>query len=146
MKKMIAVCMALFLLACSLPKPTLTIGEYTAKVELAVTDEERSRGLMYRDSLPDDGGMLFVFERPGPYSFWMKNTRIPLAIAFIDSNGIIVNVEEMSAYSEAPVFPRANILYALEMNSGWFAHKNIVPGMQVVFDERTAKYLQQMGR
>jgi len=120
---------------------TLSIAEHTVRVELAATDKTRSLGLMHRDSLPEDSGMLFVFERPGLHSFWMKNTRIPLAIAFIDRAGIIVNIEEMKAYDETPVYPQAYVLYTLEMNAGWFAKKGIVPGMRVHFDDAIMKRL-----
>jgi len=75
----------------------------------------------------------------------MKNTRIPLAIAFIDHAGIIVNIEEMKAYDEKPVYPRVYVLYALEMNAGWFAKKGITPGMRVNFDNTITKRLRRQG-
>jgi uncharacterized membrane protein (UPF0127 family) len=134
------------LIACARPSPPLyaiTIAGHTVQVELAITDEERSLGLMFRDALSEESGMLFVFDRPGPYSFWMKNTYIPLAIAFIDSEGIIVNIEEMQAHNEKPVYPRAYILYALEMNAGWFAQKNITPGMRINFDDTITKQIRR---
>lgn len=135
-----------FALSCDPAVYTLSIAEHTAQVELAATDKTRSRGLMFRDSLPEDSGMLFVFERPGPHSFWMRNTRIPLAIAFIDSAGIIVNIEEMKAHDETPVYPRAYILYALEMNAGWFAKKGIAPGMRVNFGDAINAVIKQLRR
>jgi len=129
--------------AASSPGYTLSIAGHTARVELALTNEERSRGLMFRESLDADAGMLFVFDRPGRYSFWMRNTLIPLSIAFINRDGIIVNIEEMEPLSETPVSPRGIVLYVLEMNAGWFARKEIQPGMRVVFDGEIQEKLKK---
>jgi len=138
-------CVIPLALSCKTEEYTLSIAGHTARVELAADDKERSLGLMYREQLPEDSGMLFVFERPGPHSFWMKNTRIPLAIAFIDSAGTIVNIEEMRAHDETPVYPRAYVLYALEMNAGWFAKKGIAPGMRVDFDDAITRRMRRQG-
>ena len=122
---------------------TLTIAGHTARVELALTHEERARGLMFRDSLEEDSGMLFVFDSPGVYSFWMKNTYIPLAIAFIDRHGVIANIEEMLPHDESPTVSRREVVYALEMNAGWFAKKEIAPGMRVLFDRGLEERLER---
>ena len=125
------------------PMYTLTIGGHTAQVELALTHEERSKGLMFRESLDEDSGMLFVFDRSGFYSFWMRNTFIPLSIAFIDARGIIVNIEEMVPHDERPVSPELPIIYVLEMNAGWFSGREIMPGMRVDFDEKILERLKK---
>ena len=117
------------------PLYTLTIAGHGANVELARTPKERSEGLMFRTSLEENSGMLFVFSEEDVYSFWMRNTYIPLAIAFIDKTGVIVNIEEMQAHNESPVFSKGKILYALEMNTGWFSARGIAPGAQVLFSE-----------
>jgi uncharacterized protein len=97
-------------------------------VELARTDEERSRGLMYRESLPDGEGMLFVFDRDQPLSFWMKNTLIPLSIAFIASNGHIVEIKDMKPRDLTSVRSSIPVRYALEAPQGWFQRVNVRHG------------------
>ena len=86
---------------------------------------------MYRFSLPADHGMLFVFPQPQPLSFWMRNTYIPLSIAYIDVEGRILNVVEMAPRSDATHPSRGEALYALEMRKGWFADKGVGPGTRV---------------
>jgi len=100
-------------------------------VELALTGEEQNRGLMFRQSLPDDGGMLFDYDPPQQISFWMKNTYIPLSIAFIAPDGHIVNIEDMKPQSEETHWSRGPAMYALEMKKGWFAERGIGPGAVV---------------
>ena len=122
--------------ACQAGEPVLhdlAIGERTAWVELALTAAERARGLMFRETLATDCGMLFAFETAGRWSFWMRNTRMPLAIAFIAGDGRILNIEEMKPYDETPVGPAGDARYALEMASGWFARSGIAAGDRVCF-------------
>ena len=88
-------------------------------------------GLMNRFSLQPDHGMLFVFERPQPLAFWMKNTYIPLSIAFVDANGAILNIEDMKPHDESTHWSKGNALYAIEMKQGWFAAKGIDAGAKV---------------
>jgi uncharacterized membrane protein (UPF0127 family) len=114
-----------------LPTTRLTIGTHVLTAEIAATDEHRATGLMHRFSLPPDHGMLFVFEQPRPLSFWMRNTYIPLSIAFIDAAGRIVNIEEMAPQNDRSTWSAAPALYALEMRKGWFAQKGIRPGAMV---------------
>ncbi|MEO0080152.1 MAG: DUF192 domain-containing protein [candidate division WOR-3 bacterium] len=107
----------------------LEIGGRTAYAELAQTPETRALGLMFRQSLAPDSGMLFVFEQDDTYRFWMKNTLIPLSIAFIDRNGIITDILEMAPHDTTSRYlPSRPIRYALEMNSGWFQLQGIRPG------------------
>jgi uncharacterized protein len=107
----------------------LKIHNHVFKVEIVRTPQERARGLMYRDSLPENQGMLFVFETEQRSSFWMKNTCIPLSVAFIDRNGKILEIRSMKPFDETPIVSQSNqVLYALETNLGWFADHKIKPG------------------
>jgi hypothetical protein len=91
-------------------------------------------GLMFRDRLGDDAGMLFVYPRPQPLSFWMKNTRLPLSIAFIRADGSIANLRDMTPFDEKTFHQSdGECLYALEVNQGWFARHGIVQGQRVRF-------------
>jgi uncharacterized protein len=114
-----------------LPTRTLTIGGSTLTVEVAATPPAREHGLMERFSLQRDHGMLFVFETPQPLAFWMKNTYIPLSIAFVDASGRILNIEDMRPQDESSHWSRGLALYAIEMRQGWFAGKGIAPGDRV---------------
>ena len=100
----------------------------TLIAEVATTPDQRSTGLMHRFSLRPDHGMLFVFERPERLSFWMRNTFIPLSIAFIGADGRIVNIEDMAPQTETSHWSRGPALYALEMRRGWFAERGIRAG------------------
>ena len=117
--------------AAELPTAVLTVGDYKLTAEVVVTPEQRALGLMNRFSLKPDHGMLFVFERAEPLSFWMKNTFIPLSIAFIGADGRIVNIEDMKPQTEDTHWSKGPALYALEMRKGWFAEKGIGPGAVV---------------
>lgn len=97
-------------------------------MEVAKTGEERAKGLMGRTSLAKNEGMLFVFETEGYHGFWMKNTLLPLSIAFIDREGRIVWITDMSPLTLSVHDPPKPILYALEMNHGWFAANGIKAG------------------
>jgi uncharacterized membrane protein (UPF0127 family) len=114
-----------------LPTIKLGIGAHTVTAEVAATDAHRATGLMHRFSLPPDHGLLFVFEAVRPLSFWMRNTYVPLSIAFIDAQGRILNVEDMQPQDERSTWSAGPALYALEMRKGWFAQKGIGPGTVV---------------
>ncbi|MDR3019483.1 MAG: DUF192 domain-containing protein, partial [Treponema sp.] len=109
-------------------------GERVAviKTEIAKTQEERNQGLMHRKSLPDGEGMLFVFERDQIMSFWMKNTLIPLSIAFIASDGRILEIKNMYPNDQNSVLSSRSARYALEVPQGWFARAGVVIGDVVV--------------
>ena len=115
----------------SLPITTIKVGPHPVAAEVAATPDQRTIGLMYRFSLPADHGMLFVFPEPQPLSFWMRNTYVPLSIAYIDVEGRILNVVEMAPRSDATHPSRGEALYALEMRKGWFADKGVGPGTRV---------------
>lgn len=117
--------------AAGLPTVALTINGHKLTAEVATTPEERAKGLMNRFSLRPDNGMLFVFERPEPLSFWMKNTFIPLSIAFLDAQGRILNIEDMAPQTATTHWSKAPGLYALEMRKGWFAERGIKAGDRV---------------
>ena len=117
--------------AAELPTTTLSIGTHKAVAEVATTPEQRAVGLMHRFSLKTDHGMLFVFERSEPLSFWMKNTFVALSIAFIGEDGRILNIEDMKPQTETSHSSRGPARFALEMRKGWFAERGIGPGATV---------------
>ena len=112
----------------SLPIIELKTGIYRIQAEVASTPQARQVGLMNRTSMPTDSGMLFIFDQKATHCFWMSNTKIPLAIAFIADDGKIVNIEEMQAETLNNHCPKAPVRYALEMNRQWFSQRAIGPG------------------
>ena len=121
--------------ASSLPTVQLTVGGREIVVEVADSAEERATGLMNRQSLPENHGMLFVFEAESQVSFWMKNTLIPLSIAFISSDGTIRQIEDMEPGSLASTVSHRHVRYGLEMNRGWFEDNGIGPGDVLLLPE-----------
>jgi uncharacterized membrane protein (UPF0127 family) len=114
----------------------LTISGYEIAAEVAHTQLSRSQGLMYRESLDENTGMLFVFPNSGYYSMRMKNTYIPLSVAFIDVRGVILNIAEMQPETLTSHDAAGMAKYALEMNKGWFAARKITAGARVTGLER----------
>lgn len=114
-----------------LPVTPLTAGMHLIQAEVAQTQEQRAIGLMHRPSMPTNAGMLFVFEEAAVQCFWMKNTLLPLSIAFVADDGSIVNIAEMQAMSEASHCSAKPVRYALEMNQGWFAKRGIKAGTKL---------------
>jgi len=98
----------------------VVFGADTVTAEVARTDQERARGLMYRESLAPNAGMLFVFPEQSVRSFWMQNTYIDLDIAFMDRDFRVVDIQQMDAQSTDSHVSRARAMYALETNQGWF--------------------------
>lgn len=111
-----------------LPRSTLSIEGNAIEVEVADTELSRSVGLMYREHLSPDAGMLFVFEQAAKPCFWMKNTLIPLSIAFITADGTISSIHDMQPHSTDLHCPGEPIRYALEMNQGWFEQHSVRAG------------------
>ncbi len=109
----------------------LTIGEAELQVEIADRDQTRQRGLMFRDSLPEDRGMLFVYPEARRLSFWMKNTRIALDIAFLADDGAILQISSMQPYDENTTHSTQPVRYALEVNQGWFTRHGVTRGDHV---------------
>ncbi len=124
--------LAAVLLACNnsahLPRIKLEVTNKPIEVEVADDPTERATGLMYRKTLATNSGMLFIYPTAEIRSFWMENTSLPLSIAFIDSQGVIVNIEKLKPFDRTSVFSTDDALYALEMNRGWFAENGIEPG------------------
>ncbi len=111
-----------------LPLVHLTLGSKSVTVEVANKNATRMSGLMFRASLPADQGMLFVFPDDTVRAFWMKNTEIPLSIAFIDDQGKIENILEMPPYTEDSFYSAGPAKYALEMNKQWFENHGLKAG------------------
>jgi uncharacterized protein len=119
---------------------TIKIKNAMLKVVMAETDEQHSKGLMHVKSLPSNHGMLFQYPSEQILSFWMKNTYIPLSIAFIDSDKNIVEIQDMQPNSEEPVSSEQEAMWALETNKGWFERNGISVGDKIKFmDDKLVK-------
>lgn len=117
--------------AARFPTISLTAGVHVIKAEVAARDAERQQGLMNREKMGANEGMVFLFEAPAGVCMWMKNTLIPLSVAFIDESGEIVNIEDMQPQTTDSHCAKKPVRYALEMNQGWFKQKNIKPGTKI---------------
>jgi uncharacterized membrane protein (UPF0127 family) len=111
----------------------IRLGGIAVTAEIADTPELRQRGLMYRDSLPDDYGMFFVYPDETVRSFWMRNVKIPLDIAFIDRSGHIISIEQMEPQDDMNYYSQGPMMYALEMRLNWFTDNGIEPGARIEF-------------
>jgi len=110
----------------------LHIGDHALTVELAVNPTEQMTGLMNRESLKSNHGMLFVFPEPKQASFWMHNTSIPLDLAFLDEDGVILEIIPLVPFEEKPVLSKSSkVSYALEVSRDWFASRNLKAGLIV---------------
>lgn len=109
----------------------LNAGMHLIQAEVAQSPKERAIGLMHRKTMPSNAGMLFVFEAPDQQCFWMKNTLLPLSIAFLADDGSIVNIAEMSPMSEESHCSKKPVRFALEMNAAWFSKRGIKPGSKI---------------
>jgi uncharacterized membrane protein (UPF0127 family) len=109
----------------------LTAGMHVIKAELAVTQTQQAVGMMMRTEMGANEGMLFVNSASSPRCFWMRNTLLPLSIAFIADDGTIVNIAEMQPRSDESHCSSKPVRYALEMNKGWFAKRGIQPGSRI---------------
>lgn len=129
-------------LSCStVEKVELNIGSNVLLTEVAHKPEERSKGLMNRETLGENEGMIFVFDKEDKVSFWMKNTSIPLSIAYINKQGKILEIYDLKPYSlEGVVSKRSSILYALEVNRGYFSRNGIGIGDSIEL-EPVKRYL-----
>lgn len=115
----------------NLPRIKLSAGIHLIDVQLAMTPEQRSTGLMYRREMPQQEGMLFVFEQPAPQCFWMKNTLLPLTAAFVADDGTITNLADMKPRSTESHCSTKPVRYVLEMNQGWFSKRGIKAGSKL---------------
>ena len=115
----------------NLPRVKLNAGMHVIDAQVATTNDQRMTGLMFRQEMPQHEGMLFVFEQPSQQCFWMKNTLLPLAIAFVADDGTIVNIEEMKAQTLDSHCSSKPVRYVLEMNTGWFSKRGIKAGTRL---------------
>jgi uncharacterized membrane protein (UPF0127 family) len=109
----------------------LNAGMHLIRAEVAADMTTRSRGLMFRKSLAPNAGMVFIFDQASQHCMWMKNTLIPLSVAFIDESGTVINIEDMAPQTEDSHCAKRASRYALEMNRGWFAARGIKPGSRL---------------
>jgi uncharacterized membrane protein (UPF0127 family) len=114
-----------------LPQVQLTAGMHVVRAELAADFTSRMQGLMFRESLGPNAGMLFVFDEISTHCMWMKNTLIPLSVAFVDAAGSIVSISDMQPHSEQSHCAAKPARFALEMTKGWFAQRGIKPGTKL---------------
>jgi len=114
-----------------LPVVELNAGMNLIHAEVAADYSTRGQGLMYRQSLGPNAGMLFIFDEPAIHCMWMKNTLIPLSVAFMDASGVILNIADMKPQTEESHCAAKPALLALEMTRGWFAQHGIKPGAKL---------------
>lgn len=113
------------------PVIQLTAGMNVIQAEVAANEAEREQGLMFRQGMGTNEGMVFLFGAPASVCMWMKNTLIPLSVAFIDKDGRITNIENMKPQTLESHCSKGQVFYALEMNEGWFKQKNIKSGSMI---------------
>ena len=109
----------------------LNAGMHVIQAEVAATDAERQQGLMFREKMANNEGMLFIFPRLNGVCMWMKNTLLPLSVAFIDDTGAIVNIEDMKPQTTESHCADKDVRFALEMNLGWFKQKGFKAGSHI---------------
>jgi uncharacterized membrane protein (UPF0127 family) len=117
--------------AQQLPVVELRAGMHVIRAEVAADYSTRGRGLMFRKSLAPNSGMLFIFDAAEIHCMWMKNTYIPLSVAFLDAQGTVINIADMQPHSEQSHCAARPAPYALEMTQGWFAERGVKPGMKL---------------
>lgn len=117
--------------SAEIPLIHLKISGYTLSAEVAYKKESRIRGLAYRNFMKKNSGMLFVFPEASIHSMWMVNTYIPLSVAFLDKNGMILNIIDMSPHTRTRNSAASKAKYALEMNLGWFSSRSIKAGEKI---------------
>ena len=114
-----------------LPTITLGAGMHLIQAEVAATLPQQMTGMMFRRQMGSNEGMLFVYDEPAPRCFWMRNTYVPLTIAFVADDGRIVNLADMQPLNDASHCSAEPVRFALEMNQGWFAKRGIQPGFKL---------------
>jgi uncharacterized protein len=115
----------------NLPRVTLSAGMHQIDAQVAQTIEQRTTGLMHRKEMPQHEGMLFVFDRPTIQCFWMKDTLLPLSVAFVADDGTVVNLADMKPLALDSHCSDKPVRFVLEMNQGWFAKKGVKPGAKL---------------
>jgi uncharacterized membrane protein (UPF0127 family) len=106
----------------------IKVGPHPLRVEVVATDAERARGLMHREKLAQDDGMLFIFDEPAYHAMWMKDTLIPLSVAFVDARGMILSIHDMEPRTLDSHISAGPSIYAIETNQGWFARRKVKVG------------------
>ena len=131
--RLLAAALALGTAQASAQAPTVTLsaGVHLIRAEVAADFDTRARGLMHRQKLAPNQGMLFVFDETTRHCMWMKNTLIPLSVAFIQADGTIVNIADMKPHDETSHCATRPVPYALEMDRGWFAARGLKPGTRI---------------
>lgn len=122
--------------AQTLPVIPLSLGSGALEVEVASEQSQRAQGLMHRSAMPANQGMLFAYPAPAYFCMWMKNTKIPLSVAFIDAQGKVINIADMAPQTETNHCTERNATYALEVNRGWFTRHGVTAGSQIIGLER----------
>lgn len=135
-KRVVAACLGLVLSTAvwaqnAMPLMELSAGMHRVEAEVAANQQNRMVGLMNRKAMAPQRGMLFVFPQQNTHCMWMRNTLIPLSVAFLDEDGIIINIEDMQPQTEDNHCAKVPARYALEMNLGWFAQRGIKPGTRL---------------
>ena len=115
----------------NLQRVELTAGMHRIDAQVAATPQQRQIGLMHRKEMPQQEGMLFVFEQPATQCFWMRNTLLPLTAAFVEDDGTVVNLADMKPQTEDSHCSAKPVRYVLEMNQGWFAKRGIKAGAKL---------------
>lgn len=115
----------------SLPTTTLSVGMHNIRAQVALTPEQRHTGLMFRRDMATHEGMLFVFEYPDSQCFWMRNTPLPLSIAFLADDGTVEQIADMQPQNDDMHCSSKPVRFALEMNQGWFAKRGVKPGTRI---------------
>jgi uncharacterized protein len=123
----------------ALPAMELTAGFHRIEAEVAATPQHRQTGLMHRKTMPAQHGMLFVFPQATRHCMWMRNTLLPLSVAFMDEKGVILNIEDMQPQTENNHCAAKDARFALEMNLGWFKARGIGPGAAIGGIERAPR-------
>jgi uncharacterized membrane protein (UPF0127 family) len=122
----------------------LSINGVELRAQIAIAGGEMQKGLMYRESLPEDSGMLFIYKEEARRSFWMANTPLPLDIGFFDRKGLLLEIHRLVPYDTNPVASRSReIQFALEMPKGWFAGKGLYPGVKLDLEKVRSAVVQR---
>lgn len=114
-----------------LPRTQMRAGMHLISAQVAATPEQRSVGLMWRQDMPANEGMLFVFEKPSQQCFWMKNTLLPLTAAFVEDDGTIVNLADMKPQTTDSHCSSKPVRFVLEMHQGWFTKRGVAAGQRL---------------
>lgn len=136
---MILACLTSVQAQTQMPRMELTAGFHRIDAEIASNQPSRMQGLMHRRSMPINQGMLFVFPNKERHCMWMRNTLIPLSVAFLDEEGRILNIEDMKPHSEINHCAAEPARFALEMNLGWFSNKGLKSGLHISGVEKTPR-------